>query len=426
MFTVRRGIAALSVCALALVAGGIVPAVAAPPTGWAGETIIGAGDTWEPYVAADPGAPYVYTIYNDFSGPKACNTCPSPFMVSRTSSDDGATFGPEVRLCSCAHVSWEYDPTIAVASTGAVYAVFMNEYTIVFIKSTDHGATWSAPLKVSGKLSSDKPWLGISPNGTDVYIAWTKGTGGDLYEAHSHDGGSSFSTAQMIGTQPNNHYYYPNGFGVLPSGAAVLSASLYPGSSRQTSGLITITTFRTTNGGTSWTRSDVDTVSSSVDFDTSSTTTVSNDVAGTLVLEYSGATTTGGNGHIYVRRSTDGGVTWSARNELTPTTGGGNASFPAIDGGASGVFRLTWMEERAGAWNVYYRASTDGGATWSAEADISESTSGAAYKSAAGFASPYGDYDGVAITNTGKTIAVSGQGASFGVGPGNIWLNRQT
>jgi len=417
---------------LSVLAGAVLLAsVAAQPVraaapGWAGETIIGVDDTWEPFVATDPGAPYVYAIYNNFSGPKGCNTCPTPYMVVRTSADNGVTFGPEVRLCSCAHIGFQYDPIIQVATTGSVDAVYMNDYTIVFSKSTDHGATWSTPLKVSGKISSDKPWFGISPNGMDVYITWTKGTGGDLYESHSHDGGTTFSTAQLIGTQPRTHYYYSNGLAVLPSGAAVMSASLYPGSSRQTSGVITITTFRTANGGTSWTRSDVDSVTSSVDFNTSSTTTVDADSAGTLVLEYSGATVTGGNGHIYVRRSTDGGLSWGARSELTPTTGGGNASFPAIVGGASGVFRLTWMEQRAGSWNVYYRASTDGGLSWTAETDISDASSGAPYKTAGGFASPYGDYDGIAITNTGKTIAVMAEGASFGTGPGNVWLNRQT
>lgn len=414
---------ASAIACLALIALIATNASAAAP-GWAGEVIIGTGDTWEPHVAADPGAPYVYAIYNDYSGPKACQTCPSPYMVTRTSADNGATFGAEVRLCTCEHISFQVDPVIAVSTSGVVYAVWMNEYKIVFSKSTDHGATWAAPLKVSGKLSSDKPWLGISPNGTDVYISWAKGTGGDIYESHSHDGGSTFSTAQLIGTQAGSHYYYPNGIAVTPSGAAVISASLYPGSSRQTSGVITITTFRTTNGGTSWTRSNVDTVSSSVDFNSSSTTVLAGDSAGTLVLEYSGATVAGGNGHIYVRRSTDGGVTWSARTELTPTVGGGNASFPAIAGGAAGVFRLTWMENR-GSWNTYYRTSTDGGVTWVAEVDISDASSGASYKTVAGFASPYGDYDGIAITNTGKSVVVMGEGVSFDVGPGNVWFNRQ-
>ncbi|MDP9331032.1 MAG: glycoside hydrolase [Actinomycetota bacterium] len=399
----------------------------AATTGWAGETIVGAGDTWEPYVAADPSAPYVYVIYNDFSGAKACKNCPSPFMVVRTSSNGGSTFGSEVRLCQCAHVGFQYDPTIAVSSSGTVYATWMNNYTIVFSESTDHGATWSTPLTVSGKLSSDKPWMGISKNGTDVYITFTKGTGGDLYETHSHNGGTSFSTAQLIGTVSGTHYFYSNGLAVLPSGTAVMSASLYPNTNRQTaSSPIFITTFRTTNGGTTWTRVTLDSIFAGPTYITSSTTTLAADVSGNLVAEYGGSTVAGTNGIIWVQRSTDGGLTWTGKQQLTPTTGAGDSSFPAIVGGASGDFRLTYMDSRTGVWNVWYRASTDGGLTWSADAKVSDATSGASYKSAAGFTAPYGDYDGIAITNLGKSVAVMGESASFTTGPGNIWLNRQT
>jgi hypothetical protein len=413
-----------------VLAASLVPALVGPASaataGWAGEQIVGAGNTWEPSVAADPGAPYVYTMYNDFSGAKSCKTCPSPFMVVRASSNGGATFGPEVRICQCPHIGFQYDPTIAVSSTGAVYAVWLNNYTIAFSKSTDHGATWSAPTIVSGKLSSDKPWLGISKNGTDVYIMFAKGTGGDLYEVHSHNGGATFSTAQMIGTVPGVHYFYPNGLAVLPSGTAVMSASQYPNSNSQTNTApISIATFRTTNGGTTWTRVNVDSVFAGPSFETSSTTTLAADASGNLVVEYGGSTSPGLDGRIWVQRSTDGGLTWGGKTLLTPATGGGDSSFPAIVGGAAGNFRLTYMDNRTGVWNVWYRSSTDGGVTWTADARISDAATGASYKSAAGFTDPYGDYDGIAITNLGKSVAVMGESASFDAGPGNIWLNRQ-
>jgi hypothetical protein len=403
--------------------------VNAPSAGWAGESVVGTGNTWEPTIAADPGSPYVYVMYNDFTATKACNTCPSIPMIVRASSNGGATFGPEVQVCgiNCPHVSWQYDPVLAVTTTGDVYAVWMNEYKIVFSKSTNHGTTWSTPTLVSGKLSSDKPWLGISKNGTDVYITFTKGTGGDLYETHSHNAGSTFSTAQMIGTVPNNHYFYSNGFAVLPSGTAVMSASQYPNTNRQTTTTpISISTFRTTNGGTTWTRVNVDSVFAGPTYVTSSTTTLAGDASGNMVVEYGGSTTAGANGNIWVQRSTDGGLTWTGKTLLTPSTGGGDASFPAIVGGAAGDFRLTYMDSRTGAWNVWYRASTDGGVTWSADVKLSDASTGAPYKSATGFTDPYGDYDAIAITNLGKSVAVMGEGTSFSAGPGNIWFNRQT
>jgi hypothetical protein len=76
------------------------------------------------------------------------------------------------------------------------------------------------------------------------------------------------------------------------------------------------------------------------------------------------------------------------------------------------------------AWNVYYRATTDGGTNWSAPVLLSDATSGASYKSAAGFLEPYGDYGEIAITSAGKTIAIWGEGSSY-AGPGGVWFNRQ-
>ncbi len=215
----------------------------------------------------------------------------------------------------------------------------MNRYDMVFSKSSNHGASWTAPIEVSGKPWGDKPWIGVSPSGQDVYIAYS--TSSDVWIAASHNAGASFAPAVKLNND-TGRYRYPNGFEVLANGTAVLSASDYPGSSQQTTGPVDIETWRSTNGGTSWTRTVIDQVFTGVNFETSSTTTIGSDGAGTLVALYTGAATLGGTGHVWTRRSTDGGVTWSARTELGQPSA--NASFPAIAGGASGVFRLHYAD----------------------------------------------------------------------------------
>lgn len=395
----------------------------APATGWVGETNIGVADTWEPSVAADPGAPYVYAMYNRYGGAKACSRCPSPAMMYRVSADNGLTWSAERFNCQCSGVAGQYDPVMDTSSNGTVYATWMNSNTIVFSKSTDHGASFSTPLKVSGKSWGDKPWIGVSKDGVNVYIAYESRS--VLYMTSSHNSGATWSVPLQVNTD-TGRYRYPNGLVVLPDGSAILAESSYPGGSAKTAGAVNIETWRTTNGGTSWTSNVVAPVYTGVDFDTSSTTTLAADVNGALVIEYSGAPTLGTNGQVWTRRSTDGGITWSAATEMTPAGGAANASFPAITGGAAGVFRLTYMDNRGGAWNTYYRASTDGGVTWSADLKISDATSGATYKTASGYGSGYGDYDAIDITNTGKSVAVMGEGASFTTGPGGIWFNRQS
>ena len=48
---------------------------------------------------------------------------------------------------------------------------------------------------------------------------------------------------------------------------------------------------------------------------------------------------------------------------------GEQAVDPAIEAGSSGDFRAWYMQTSGSGnvdqWNVYYRSSTDGGATWS-------------------------------------------------------------
>ncbi|TMK93536.1 MAG: hypothetical protein E6G37_06215 [Actinobacteria bacterium] len=101
----------------------------APPSGWAGERVISpTADDWEPAIAADPNAPYVYLLATRYTGPTACgNQCPLPYHVLKISTDGGATWGADRYLCSCRGVQGQFDPEIEVVpSTGAVYAAWMN------------------------------------------------------------------------------------------------------------------------------------------------------------------------------------------------------------------------------------------------------------------------------------------------------------
>jgi hypothetical protein len=75
--------------------------LAATAAGWAGEQLMNVStDDWEPAVAADPNAPYVYILTTRYA-PKPCQgNCPSPWMALEISSDGGATWGPGAPLCA--------------------------------------------------------------------------------------------------------------------------------------------------------------------------------------------------------------------------------------------------------------------------------------------------------------------------------------
>jgi hypothetical protein len=408
----------------------------APTAGWAGEQVIHAtADDWEPAIAADPNAPYVYLLTTRYTGPTACgNQCPLPYMMLKVSTDGGVTWGPDRYLCECKKVGGQFDPIIEVVpNTGHVYAVWMNGYNVVFSKSTDHGTTWSAPVKTYGKVSwNDKPVLAMSDDGQHVYVSWNGPTSGDPWVAQSHDFGATWTQTKVVN---GSRYYFAFDADVLPNGTVVFAeASIsYTGPGSAPEGQVLYHAIRSTNQGASWADVVVDALELGTPCEADGCyadyyyghAVVSADASGNLVYLHDGAATAGGPQSVWSQTSTNGGATWSARQALSST--GVNSTFPAVESRGSGDVRAYYMQADGGhdAWNVWYRSSTDGGATWSTAVKVSDATGGANYKTAAGFKEPYGDYGEAAITSGGKFIAAWGEGDSY-TGPGGVWINRQT
>jgi hypothetical protein len=415
------------------------PGVAAAAPGWAGELPFDTGgDDWEPAIAADPNAPYVYTLVTRYASTKPCpGNCPSPYIALEISADNGATWTEGTPLCACKG-SGQFDPIIEVVpATGHVYALYMNGYNIVFVKSTNHGASWSAPVKIYGNVSwNDKPVLAVSDNGVDVYSTFNGPTGGDPWLAQSHNGGTSWTQTKLV---DSGRYYFAFDADVAADGTVYLAqtAIQYGGGGNKgtiPTGQIEEHVFISRDRGATWENRLIAAPAPGLgcvaagcppDFYLGHIA-LSADASGALVALYDGATTSGGLQTIEARRSTDGGRTWSA--PVTISAGGEEATAPAVESRGNGDVRA-WYQQTSGggnvdAWNTWYRSSTDGGATWSAAVRISDAAGGAAYKTAAGYAEIYGDYGELAITNTGRSIAIWGEGASY-TGSGGVWFNRQ-
>ncbi len=409
---------------------------ATPATGWAGEQLFNAGtDDWEPAIAADPRSPWVYILVTRYGVPKPCSgNCPAPYLVLERSSDGGRTWTDGAPVCACKG-SGQFDPIIEVVpGTGDVYAAFMIGYNVVFAKSSDHGATWSDPVATWGNVSwNDKPALAVSDDGRDVYISFNGPQGGDPYVAQSHDAGATWTQTKLVDSR---RYFFAFDGDVLPDGTVVFSESslTYTGPGGSAEGTVEHHVFVSKNAGATWRDVLVDTVpvgepcvadGCSSDFYLGHSG-ISADAAGALVLLYDGATANLGPQRIWVRRSTDGGLTWSARSAIS--VAGEEATDPAVEQAGTGDVRA-WYAQTTGndtdVWNVYYRSSSNGGQTWTAAVKISDAATGADYKSGSGFLEPYGDYGEIAVTSAGKTIAVWGEGFSW-TGPGGVWFNRQT
>jgi len=411
----------------------VAPTAFTPAQGWAGEAVLNPKrDDWEPAIAADPREPYVYVVATRYATKPCKGNCPSPWMALAISRDGGKTWGKQRPLCACKGPG-QFDPMIEVApATGAVYAAYMNGYNVMFIRSTDHGRTWTAPVKTFGNVAwNDKPVLAVSDDGTDVYISWNGPKGGDPWVAQSHDAGRTWTQTKLAN---GDHYFYAFDGDVTSDGRVLFAESAVDYANNiELTGTTELQVFVSDDRGATWSNVIVDRYPPGIDCADcradfySGHTALSADGRGNVVIAYDAPTEDHGLQRIYARRSGDGGMTWSGRTALS--LDGEHATAPMMESRGDGDVRVAYFQTAGGGnldrWSVWYRSSTDGGRTWTSAVKISDRTNGAAYKSAAGFGEVYGDYGEIGIASNGSAIAAWGEGPSY-VGPGGTWINRQT
>jgi hypothetical protein len=408
------------------------PSATAP--GFDSEMVWSGEDDWEPAVAVDPVNPdRVYQLTTRYSGARPCNNC-SPNIIFRRSDDGGATWGADSFLIVTRKA--QNDPQIEVATSGHVYAAWLDSYNpgVSFIRSMDFGATWTARINFTGKGKkpswSDKPWLAMSADGQHVYIAFNAS---DSYVVNSHNFGSSFSNA--VKTNNDTRYWFHSGGVVSPSNPNTVwfAAADY---SQTYAGPANINVLKSTDGGATWTRTIVDTSAEMPDCEWADgcflgffgpSIALAIDSAGKLLIAYNAGDVAGGPQKMWARTSTDGGATWSARQELSNGSSTVNNAFPAAAAGpTAGDFRVVWQDDRNQSrtgWNTWYRRTTNGGSTWGTALQLSDLTSGAPYKNAAGYKFPYGDYFEMAVDSSGRNHILWGEGDSY-TGPGGTWYTR--
>ncbi len=79
-----------------------------------------------------------------------------------------------------------------------------------------------------------------------------------------------------------------------------------------------------------------------------------------------------GNLEIYYKRSTNNGANWGSDVRLT--THNSVSRYPAITSANNNVF-VTWVDQRDGNDRIYFKRSTDNGASWSVDFSLSDNVS---------------------------------------------------
>jgi hypothetical protein len=284
-------------------------------------------------------------------------------------------------------------------ATGYVYAAWSDFHgsgcnEILFSRSTDHGAHFSAPQKISSGICGNQgPYIAIGPAG-EVYIAWQGTTGGSFGQngtngaafAVSTNHGATFSKARLVATYDAFVSGQFSGNGARECGDPPFACP----------------------SGETFPR-----------FDLAGPSIAADNVNGTIVLAFQ-ARQASGQGQIEYVLSDDGGATWSTPALLAPSASG-HQFFPWITASAGRVNAI-WYDSRgdsayaptrapcndptghvSACLNVRYAESTDGGATWGSSIQVTETPTNPNYEQFGGRLVPFfGDY--ITVAAVGDTI----------------------
>jgi len=396
-----------------------------------------AGDDWEPSIAADRFG-HMYALWNHYGDDPYCPDCPSPHMEIQISSDGGRTWSNPRPLVPDATTRQD-DPQIVVdpVDGSTVYAGFMmgDKSSQYVARSTDFGATWTPVLVEPLQRGTDKDILAV--RGQDVYLVYNAVM--KIYASVSHDGGQTWATYQIVAnTNSKLGWSLPFGGAVDSKGNAYFAWAGYEGNGKP-SGNVNLFVSKSSDGGKTWTTSLIDVSGPPPPCNCGgwaywgAQMALTVDGMDRVYVLYNAGPSKYAVSRVFFRGSGDGGATWSPRQDVSFSPVGANNLFPAIVARGDGDVRIAWMDDRNGfdtgsgdpnaRWNVFYRASTDAGATWSSETQLSRYVSGYPYDFATpkdGFLQPYGDYFELDIDGKGTTQAIWGEGPSYW-GPGNVW-----
>jgi hypothetical protein len=323
------------------------------------------------------------------------------------SSTDGSKY---VRTVILAHNNFGQgnfnDKTNLVADpvTGNVYAAWSDFHgsgcnEILFSRSTDHGATFSTPLKVSSGICGNQgPSIAVGPGGK-VYIGWEGTTGGAFAKTPKAFSGAAFAASSNYGQTFSK---------------ARIVVSYSPFVSEQFSG----------NGARECGDAPFNcpTGFTFPRFDLAGPYLAADNTHGTVVMAFQAAQP-GGQGQIEYSYSTNGGGSWSTPALLAPSATG-HQFFPFLSA-SNGRVNAIWYDSQgdpdytpttapcnsstgitSACLNVRYAESTNGGRTWSSSTQVTDAQTNPNYEQFGGRLVPFfGDY--ITVAAAGNTIGAT-------------------
>lgn len=312
--------------------------------------------------AATPGAMVV--AWSD-------NTPGNHEIYVKTSADNGATWTAAKRIAKNAGES--FWPIVSVNGADIHMVWYDNtpgNFEIFYKRSADSGVTWSAAKRLTyNSGDSYRPSMAVS--GTNIHIVWYEYASGNLeiFYKRSTDSGVTWSAAKRLTNNAGNS--------VLPA-IAVSGTNIYVAWQDNTSGNSEICLKTSDDNGERWSavkRITTNRVASVIE-PWAPALAVSGPTAYVMWNDASS-----GNYELYYKTSSDTGATWSAAKRLTNNAGWSEGVSVAVSG--TNV-HMAWNDDTPGSRReIYFKTSSDDGATWSAAKRLTNNTGDSAYPSIA-------------------------------------------
>jgi hypothetical protein len=317
-----------------------------------------AGDSWWPGIAVDSSG-RLYLVWQD-------DTPGTPKIYFKKSSDGGAIWTPSQNITRDTFSSHSLSPEIAVDYSGYLHVTWNDDEFgadpgIFYKRSTNMGATWSKyqvlavtewgtcyepritvdSLDNLHVVAPQPPFNYYDPPSEDLEIRYLKSTDHGVTwpidQFITQNSGNSMDPAIAVDSAGNPHLVW----------------------SDDTDGNYEILYKKSKDGGVTWTSRRRLTWTPSY----SRWPVIAVDSLDNLHVVWYTATS-GGDDEIYYKKSTDSGTTWPLGRRLTNTAS--PSRDPAIAVDASGIIHVVWSEGALGKKEIYYRKSTNGGASWTA------------------------------------------------------------
>lgn len=330
------------------------------------------------------------------------------------------------------------DPVMCYDSLGTAYYVQLYQnggtYGVTVVKSTNKAVDWSQPYNVASTNAglSDKEWVTADQTGgpyaNNVYVGWRQFGSSGMRFVRSTDYGVTWSAPLTFnGSQGAYVSVGPNG--PIQGGSVYYAcqSGSYIAVNRSTDGGVTFSNqvIAATPPAPGISCAGRRTVKDCIRMDAFPRMAVDNgytSTRGNVYIAYCGNPTGPDNCDVYVVRSTDYGVTWSAPVRVNDDNTTTDQWMPSISVDRNGKVYLCWYDSRIDPGNnlmtmLYGSVSTDGGQTFTANAPISNvpfNPNNMAVGQPGG-EKYMGDYIGIsAIGNTSYSVWMDGRSNNLG------------